>query len=67
MVEVPRKLYGYFFSGDSYIVMNEKDAADGKIAYDLHIWIGGRLIAEVMRPARSNAATVHICHKHCNL
>ncbi|CAK8696042.1 unnamed protein product [Clavelina lepadiformis] len=39
-VPVPRNNYGYFFTGDSYIVMNETKDADGNVVYDLHMWIG---------------------------
>ena len=40
MVPVPQQQYGYFYSGDSYIVLNEIVASSGDSSYDLHMWIG---------------------------
>jgi len=40
MVAVPQQQYGYFYSGDSYIVLNEIVASSGDSSYDLHMWIG---------------------------
>nr|XP_009857886.1 gelsolin isoform X1 [Ciona intestinalis] len=42
MVEQPKSSYGYFFTGDSYLVMNEYKDSDGNTAYDLHMWIGSK-------------------------
>jgi len=36
-----KELYGDFYNGDSYIVLNTyKDADDGEVKYDVHFWIG---------------------------
>lgn len=40
--EVPRSEFGKFFTGDSYIVLKEKKDKEGKIAWDLHMWIGDK-------------------------
>uniref|UniRef100_H2ZH87 Gelsolin-like domain-containing protein n=1 Tax=Ciona savignyi TaxID=51511 RepID=H2ZH87_CIOSA len=43
MVEQPRDSFGYFFTGDSYIVFNEYvNKETGTRAYDLHYWIGSK-------------------------
>jgi gelsolin len=38
----PRELYGQFFNGDSYIVMNtyKPRPTSNDLAYDIHFWIG---------------------------
>lgn len=37
----PKKRYGEFYSGDSYIILHtKKDAATGKLSYDVFFWLG---------------------------
>ncbi|XP_072045734.1 LOW QUALITY PROTEIN: gelsolin-like protein 2 [Amphiura filiformis] len=37
----PVEHYGYFYNGDSYIVLNTfKDPGSGELLYDVHLWIG---------------------------
>lgn len=42
VTEWDRKLYGQFFNGDSYIILNtyKPDPSSEELAYDLHFWIG---------------------------
>lgn len=37
----PKKNYGSFYSGDSYLVLNTyKDKESDKLLYDVHFWLG---------------------------
>ncbi|PAA67392.1 hypothetical protein BOX15_Mlig017242g1, partial [Macrostomum lignano] len=45
VVEWPRDLYGKFYSGDSYIILNAYMEAD-KLCYDVHFWIGKESTAD---------------------
>ncbi|KAI0763566.1 fragmin60 [Trametes elegans] len=40
--EWPRSHYGYFYDGDSYIILNtyKKDENSEELFYDLHFWLG---------------------------
>ncbi|XP_028664389.1 gelsolin-like isoform X1 [Erpetoichthys calabaricus] len=40
LVPVPEKLYGDFFTGDAYIVLNTIKQRSGNLQYDLHFWLG---------------------------
>nr|XP_039273618.1 gelsolin, cytoplasmic-like [Styela clava] len=40
MVPVPAKDYGYFFKGDSYIVLSTKELKSGKFEWHIHYWQG---------------------------
>jgi len=53
MVTVPKAMWGNFYSGDSYIVMNEKKDAFGNVAYDLHMWIGKIVLVCILSKYRS--------------
>uniref|UniRef100_A0A8D0EK78 Gelsolin n=1 Tax=Strix occidentalis caurina TaxID=311401 RepID=A0A8D0EK78_STROC len=40
LVPVPKNLYGDFFTGDSYVVLNTIKQRSGNLQYDLHFWLG---------------------------
>ncbi|XP_077161625.1 gelsolin isoform X3 [Paroedura picta] len=40
LVPVPRNLYGEFFTGDAYVVLNTIRQRSGNLQYDLHFWLG---------------------------
>ncbi|TRY55082.1 hypothetical protein DNTS_034511 [Danionella cerebrum] len=40
LVPVPQNLYGGFYTGDSYLVLNTIKQNSGDLQYDLHFWIG---------------------------
>nr|XP_046153187.1 gelsolin-like isoform X3 [Oncorhynchus gorbuscha] len=40
LVAVPESLYGGFYSGDAYLVLNTIKQCSGHLQYDLHFWQG---------------------------
>ncbi|XP_041098671.1 gelsolin-like isoform X1 [Polyodon spathula] len=40
LVPVPQKLYGDFFTGDAYVLLNTVKQRSGQLQYDLHFWLG---------------------------
>ncbi|XP_030063420.1 gelsolin isoform X1 [Microcaecilia unicolor] len=40
LVVVPKNLYGDFFTGDAYLVLNTIKQRSGNLQYDLHFWLG---------------------------
>lgn len=40
LVPVPQNLYGGFFTGDTYLILNTIKQNSGNLQYDLHFWIG---------------------------
>ncbi|KAG7272768.1 hypothetical protein CRUP_015410 [Coryphaenoides rupestris] len=40
LVPVPEKLYGGFYTGDAYLILNTIKQRSGKLQYDLHFWLG---------------------------
>ncbi|XP_054544554.1 gelsolin isoform X2 [Talpa occidentalis] len=40
LVPVPRNLYGDFFTGDAYVILNTVQLRNGNLQYDLHYWLG---------------------------
>lgn len=40
LVPVPKNLYGGFYTGDTYLVLNTIKQNSGNLQYDLHFWIG---------------------------
>ncbi|XP_071402663.1 gelsolin-like [Centroberyx affinis] len=40
LVPVPQSLYGGFYSGDAYLVLNTVKQRPGRLQYDLHYWQG---------------------------
>ncbi|KAJ3606002.1 hypothetical protein NHX12_028045 [Muraenolepis orangiensis] len=40
LVPVPENLYGGFYTGDAYLVLNTIKQRSGKLQYDLHFWLG---------------------------
>lgn len=40
LVPVPQNLYGGFYTGDTYLVLNTIKQNSGHLQYDLHFWIG---------------------------
>ncbi|XP_063000989.1 gelsolin isoform X2 [Elgaria multicarinata webbii] len=40
LVPVPRNVYGDFFTGDAYLVLNTIRQRSGNLQYDLHFWLG---------------------------
>nr|XP_033816660.1 gelsolin isoform X2 [Geotrypetes seraphini] len=40
LVAVPKNLYGDFFTGDAYLVLNTIKQRSGNLQYDLHFWLG---------------------------
>ncbi|XP_066568739.1 gelsolin isoform X1 [Amia ocellicauda] len=40
LVAVPPNLYGDFFTGDAYLVLNTIKQRSGNLQYDLHFWLG---------------------------
>ncbi|XP_062815057.1 gelsolin isoform X2 [Anolis carolinensis] len=40
LVPVPRNVYGDFFTGDAYVVLNTIRQRSGNLQYDLHFWLG---------------------------
>uniref|UniRef100_A0ABM5F7C1 Gelsolin n=2 Tax=Pogona vitticeps TaxID=103695 RepID=A0ABM5F7C1_9SAUR len=40
LVPVPRNLYGDFFTGDAYVILNTIRQRSGNLQYDLHFWLG---------------------------
>uniref|UniRef100_A0A8C8RIZ5 Gelsolin n=1 Tax=Pelusios castaneus TaxID=367368 RepID=A0A8C8RIZ5_9SAUR len=40
LVPVPKNLYGDFFTGDAYLVLNTIKQRSGNLQYDLHFWLG---------------------------
>ncbi len=42
LVAVPENLYGGFYTGDAYVVLNTIKQRSGNLQYDLHFWLGKR-------------------------
>ena len=40
LVAVPQNLYGGFYTGDAYVVLNTIKQRSGNLQYDLHFWLG---------------------------
>ncbi|XP_037121236.1 gelsolin a isoform X2 [Syngnathus acus] len=40
LVPVPENLYGGFYTGDAYIILNTIKQRSGNLQYDLHFWLG---------------------------
>uniref|UniRef100_A0A672JT41 Gelsolin n=1 Tax=Salarias fasciatus TaxID=181472 RepID=A0A672JT41_SALFA len=40
LVPVPENLYGGFYTGDAYLVLNTIKQRSGALQYDLHFWLG---------------------------
>lgn len=40
LVAVPENLYGGFYTGDAYVVLNTIKQRSGNLQYDLHFWLG---------------------------
>ncbi|XP_016894097.1 gelsolin a [Cynoglossus semilaevis] len=40
LVPVPQNLYGGFYNGDAYLVLNTIKQRAGALQYDLHFWLG---------------------------
>ncbi|XP_027882137.1 gelsolin a isoform X1 [Xiphophorus couchianus] len=40
LVLVPENLYGGFYTGDTYLVLNTIKQRSGNLQYDLHFWLG---------------------------
>lgn len=40
LVPVPKNLYGDFFTGDAYLLLNTVKQRSGNLQYDLHFWLG---------------------------
>ncbi|XP_067430774.1 gelsolin a isoform X1 [Thunnus thynnus] len=40
LVPVPENLYGGFYTGDSYLILNTIKQRSGNLQYDLHFWLG---------------------------
>lgn len=40
LVPIPENLYGSFYTGDTYIVLNTIKQRLGSLQYDLHFWQG---------------------------
>uniref|UniRef100_U5ETK7 Putative gelsolin n=1 Tax=Corethrella appendiculata TaxID=1370023 RepID=U5ETK7_9DIPT len=38
----PKKDYGKFYTGDSYIVLNTKVSKSGELSWDVHFWLGSK-------------------------
>lgn len=51
VVVYPKKSYGEFYSGDSYIVMNTTKEASGKLAHAIHFWLGKSTTTDEMGTA----------------
>lgn len=44
LVAVPENLYGAFYTGDAYVVLNTIKQRSGNLQYDLHFWLGKRTV-----------------------
>ena len=40
VVEWSKSAYGRFYDGDSYIILHSREGPSGKLAHDIHFWIG---------------------------
>lgn len=40
LVPVPENLYGGFYTGDAYLILNTIKQRSGSLQYDLHFWLG---------------------------
>lgn len=40
LAPVPESLYGRFYTGDAYVVLNSTSNRRGDLQYDLHYWQG---------------------------
>uniref|UniRef100_A0A4W5RSG0 Gelsolin n=1 Tax=Hucho hucho TaxID=62062 RepID=A0A4W5RSG0_9TELE len=40
LVAVPKNLYGSFYTGDAYLILNTIKQRSGNLQYDLHFWLG---------------------------
>ncbi|XP_071061056.1 gelsolin a isoform X1 [Pseudochaenichthys georgianus] len=40
LVPVPENLYGGFYTGDAYLILNTIKQRSGHLQYDLHFWLG---------------------------
>ncbi|XP_061381898.1 gelsolin, cytoplasmic-like isoform X1 [Danaus plexippus] len=41
-VPIPRKMYGKFYNGDSYIVLKTSGDSSSTLSYDIHFWLGSQ-------------------------
>ena len=64
LVPVPKRLYGDFFTGDSYLVLNTIKQRSGNLQYDLHFWLGK---SDGSAPAELGAQSELFLslHQHC--
>lgn len=40
LVPIPENLYGGFYTGDAYLILNTIKQRSGNLQYDLHFWLG---------------------------
>lgn len=55
LVAVPENLYGGFYTGDAYVVLNTIKQRSGNLQYDLHFWLGKTVIYMSFGLIRSKA------------
>lgn len=48
LVPVPENLYGGFYTGDAYLILNTIKQRSGNLQYDLHFWLGECSETDVM-------------------
>ena len=64
LVPVPENLYGGFYTGDAYLILNTIKQRSGALQYDLHYWLGEcRETHEMMYYYRQIKG--NICFKIC--
>lgn len=56
LVPVPENLYGGFYTGDAYLILNTIKQRSGNLQYDLHFWLGE--CSEDKREASNKTRTV---------
>lgn len=44
LVAVPENLYGGFYTGDAYVILNTVKQRSGNLQYDLHFWLGKTIV-----------------------
>lgn len=44
LVAVPENLYGAFYTGDAYVLLNTIKQRSGNLQYDLHFWLGKTIV-----------------------
>lgn len=61
LVPVPENLYGGFYTGDAYLILNTIKQRSGNLQFDLHFWLGECRERKMYLDMCSLSKTGHYC------